>query len=53
MKLRWVLPALACCLLLAGCSRQAEIRELEFVLAEEQAFTLSDGTTVDLWREDG
>ena len=53
MKLRWVLPALACCLLLAGCSRQAEIRELEFALAEEQAFTLSDGTTVDLWRKDG
>lgn len=53
MKLRRVLPALACCLLLAGCARRAEIRELEFVLAEEQAFTLSDGTTVDLWREDG
>ena len=50
MKLRWVLPALVCCLLLAGCSRQAEIRELEFVLAE---LPLCDGTTVDLWREDG
>lgn len=29
MRLRWMLPALVCCLLLAGCSRQAEIRELE------------------------
>lgn len=51
MKLRYALPALACCLLLAGCSRQAdEYDKYEFTMVEEKAYTLSDGTSVDRWQ---
>lgn len=48
MRLRHILPVLACCLLLAGCGRRVEAAE--FTLAEEGAYTLSDGTSVDRWQ---
>lgn len=54
MKLRYALPALACCLLLAGCARQADRPDPaeEFTLAEEGVCTLSCGASVDRWRGD-
>lgn len=50
MKLRYALPALACCLLLAGCGSRTEAEAREFTLAEQGACTLSDGVPVDRWR---
>lgn len=52
VKLRRLLPALACCLLLAGCARRPETpEERGLTLAEERAYTFSDGVSVDRWRD--
>lgn len=52
MKLPYAPLALVCCLLLAGCARQADRPDPaeEFTLAEERAYTLSGGASVDRWR---
>ena len=41
MKLRYALPALACCLLLAGCGSRTEAEAREFTLAEQGGATQS------------
>lgn len=47
-----ILLYLACCLLLAGCARRTETpEERGFTLAEEKAYTFSDGVSVDRWRD--
>lgn len=52
MKLKWMLPALVCCLLPAGCARTPETpEERELTLAEERAYTFSDGVSVDRWQD--
>jgi hypothetical protein len=48
--LRWMLPALACCLLLAGCSRRPDASE-ERALTLAQARTFSDGGSADRWQD--
>lgn len=50
MKLRYALPALACCLLLAGCGSRTEAEAREFTLAEQGAYMFSDGVSVDRWQ---
>lgn len=52
MRQRWVLPALACCLLLVGCSRRPQTpKEQGAVLEEAQVYTFSDGVSVDRWQD--
>lgn len=48
MRVRHILLVFVCCLLLAGCGSRREA--MEFTLAEEGAYTLSDGTSVDRWQ---
>ncbi len=48
--MRWMLPALACCLLLAGCSRRPDASE-ERALTLAQAHTFSNGGSVDRWQD--
>lgn len=45
-----MLPALACCLLLAGCSRRPDASE-ERALTLAQAHTFSNGGSVDRWQD--
>lgn len=52
MRRRYAPLALACCLLLAGCARRAEPpEERELTLEEARAYTFSDGTSVDRWKD--
>lgn len=52
MKLKYVLPALVCCLLLTGCSRHTKPpAKPERTLEEARVYTFSDGVSVDRWRD--
>lgn len=43
---------LLCCLILSGCSRHDALAPETIALVQEEAYTLSDGTAVDLWQTD-
>lgn len=45
-----LIALMLCCLILAGCGNHSEPVYDEPILVQEGAYTLSDGTVIDLWK---